>query len=567
MGVSLVEEIQTTYNLRDYQVEAIEAVERALRDGLKRVVVSLPTGTGKTIIFAHWLRSRPGPSLVLVHRDELVTQAVEKLEHVIPDRRVGVVKAERDDWDADIVVASVQSLRKQRLERYQPGHFRQIVVDECHHSPAPTYRKILDYLTADAVLGVSATPYRGDRVSLTTIFDKLVYSLPFPRAVQAGWLVDFVPFRVHSSTSIAGVKTTAGDFAAGELERAVNTDERNSLIVQAWLKLSENRRTIAFAAGVEHAYGLAALFREAGVAAEAVCGETPLKERREILERLRTGQTRVVTNAMVLTEGFDSPEVGCIVVGRPTKSVGLFTQMVGRGSRPAADKNNCLVIDVADRQGRHRVVSVAELIGADFVKDGESLVKSSLRRKELLNGEVGSLIASLRNLGELEIEQLETLVEDLTDAMSLGRPYPDWRDLYDAIIEEEEVQGTWQPPDGAEIDWSTSATERQVGRLVEFGWPEKYAKKLTKGKASVVLDQIRDAMEAWAQRRAKSWGFVLDLDEWRAAQLFGELWRIAPASEKQLKFLAKLGVDAHDLALSKGEAGLLIDHLLAHKRS
>jgi superfamily II DNA or RNA helicase len=565
--VTTVEEIQTTYNLRDYQVEAIEAVERALSSGLKRVVVSLPTGTGKTVIFAHWLRSRLGPSLVLVHRDELVTQAVEKLEHVIPDRRVGVVKAERDDWDADIVVASVQSLRKQRLERYQPGHFRQIVVDECHHSPAPTYRRILDYLVADAVLGVSATPYRGDRVSLSTIFDKLVYSLPFPRAVQAGWLVDFVPYRVQSSTSIAGVKTTAGDFAAGELERAVNTDERNSLIVQAWLKLGENRRTIAFAAGVEHAYGLAALFREAGVVAEAVCGETPLKERREILERLRTGQTRVVTNAMVLTEGFDSPEVACIVVARPTKSVGLFTQMVGRGSRPATDKNNCLVIDVADRQGRHRVVSVAELIGADFVKDGESLVKTSLRRKKILSGEVGTLIASLRNLEEIEIEQLETLVEDLTDAMSLGRPYPDWRDLYDAIIEDEEVQGTWQPPDGTEIDWSTSATERQVARLVEFGWPEKYAKKLTKGQASVVLDQIRDAMEAWAQRRAKSWGFVLDLDERRAEQLFGELWRITPASDKQLKFLAKLGVDAHDLALSKGEAGLLIDHLLAHKRS
>jgi ATP-dependent helicase IRC3 len=551
-----------SYELRDYQAQAIKAIDDAIASGLRRVVVSLPTGTGKTVIFAHWLRSRPCPSLVLVHRDELVVQAVEKLRDVNPDRRVGIVKAELDEWNADLVVASVQSLQRKRLERYQPGHFAQIVIDECHHATAPSYQRILDHLKAPVVIGVSATPFRGDRQSLSSVFERLVFSLSFPNAVKDGWLVDFVPYRVKSGISLEDVHTTAGDFALGELERAVNVDARNDLIVQSWLKLGENRRTIAFTVGVEHAYQLASLFRSAGVPAEALCGETPINERKGILKRLKSGETRVVTNAMVLTEGFDCPEVSCIVIGRPTKSVGLFTQMVGRGSRVSHGKNDCIVIDVADESGRHRVVSVAELIGYHNVKNGESLVKSSLRRKELLDTEIGAILEQLRDVGDLKVERLESMVEDFTDAMSLDTPYPDWREIYDEVIEDEDAVGQWQPSDGKEIDWSTPATERQVARLCDFGWPKDRAAALTKGQASVALDKVSEAINAWANRRVKSWMLVLDIDEYDAKKIFGELWRMAPASEKQLDFLNRLGLNVSGLVLSKGEASFLIDMLL-----
>lgn len=553
----LIEE--TRYTLRDYQAQAINAINRALDAGLRRVVISMPTGTGKTVVFAHWLRPRPTPSLILVHRDELVTQAVEKLTEVNADRKVGVVKAERDEWDADIVVASVQSLQRKRLQRYERGHFGQIVIDECHHATAPSYERILAHLDAPVVLGVSATPFRGDRQSLSKVFEKLVFALPFPQAVKDKWLVDFVPYRIRSGVSLEGVHTTAGDFAAGELERAVNVDKRNGLVVESWLRLGEGRRTIAFTAGVDHAYRLAEMFRAAGVAAEAVCGETPLSERRAILERLRSGETRVVANAMVLTEGFDCPDVACICVARPTKSVGLFTQMVGRGARLAADKDNCIVIDVADEGGRHRVVSVAELIGVAHVRDGESLVHAALRRKELLDTEVGALLNHIRRIEDLDIERLDSLVEDFTDAMSLGTPYPDWREIYDEISEDADATGNWESPDGTEIDWTTPATERQVKRLCEFGWPAQRATSLTKGQASVAIDRVREAMGAWAARRARSWGLVLGMDDPAIEDIFGQLWQIAPATEKQLARLRTLGLDVHDLALSKGEASMLIN--------
>jgi ATP-dependent helicase IRC3 len=368
---------------RPYQYEAVAALLAATARGMHRPLLVLPTGTGKTIVFALLVQRRRGRSLILAHRDELIQQAVEKLHLVDPTLPLGVVQAARDEHAAPTVVASVQTLsRRSRLARLVPD-FQTIVIDEAHHAPAPTYRRILEYCRAwhpdgPLVVGVTATPERGDRHSLRQVFDGIVYQKTLLEMMQAGYLVDLRALQVLLQADFDALRTQQGDFVEAELETLLLAANAPAQVLAAFQTHAAERKALLFTPTVALAYAMAETFCAAGIAAEALDGTTPLATRRAILQRLHTGATRVVANCAVLTEGFDEPSVDCIIVARPTQSAPLYQQMLGRGTRTYPGKTDCLILDVVGVSTRHTLHTAATLFGCDPAQLAQQSVLESL---------------------------------------------------------------------------------------------------------------------------------------------------------------------------------------------
>lgn len=386
--------------LRDYQKDCLARIRDAECRGVRRQVVVHPTGAGKTVVFASLIREKLAAgsglrALVLAHRDELIEQACRKLVTVWPESRglVGVVKAERDDLGARIAVASVQSLcRPARLAAYAEWGLPLVTVtDEAHHSPARSYLRIYEALSllpgqdigGRLHLGVTATPDRLDKVGLKHVFEEVVHALTISFLIESGYLVPVrgVLVPVDIDLDQARVDPETGDFTDASLARVVESPEVIEAIAKAWLERGEGRQTVAFTPSVASARMLAEALRSAGVAAAWVSGETPEEERRRTLQRFADGEITVVVNCGVLTEGYDCPEMSCVLVARPTKSRALYQQMVGRGLRlaPWIGKADCLVLDVAGSSLKHKLVTVASLEGKE---PGEPASSSSEEGEE-----------------------------------------------------------------------------------------------------------------------------------------------------------------------------------------
>lgn len=378
--------------LRPYQVEAADAVMAAKARGVTRPLVGLPTGTGKTIVFADLIRRRGGRALVLAHRDELITQAVDKIRMVWPTARPGIVKAERDETDALVVVASVQTVsRRARLARLAPT-FGTVVVDEAHHATADSYARVLTHVGAmdeggPLTIGVTATPERGDGKPLGDVWQEIVYQTPVLDMIRAGYLCDLRGIQVQIAADLDAVHVRGGDLAAGELDDELQAADAPTHVVEAWLRHAADRRaTLIFTATVRLAHGMAEAFQARGIPAEAVDGTTPLDDRRAMLQRLSRGETRVMANCAVLTEGFDLPAIDCIVMARPTQSRPSYIQMVGRGTRTLPGKKDCLVLDLVGNATRHSIQTIATLAGSEAGRirptDGESLLEAVARAEQ-----------------------------------------------------------------------------------------------------------------------------------------------------------------------------------------
>lgn len=360
--------------LRYYQRELVDAVWRDWAAGEKRVAVELPTGGGKTKTFAHIaerLRERGGRTLVLAHREELVDQGIDDLrEAMAPGARVGRMQgAVKQTVGVDACMAMVQTAATPGgLRAIARGAFTSMIIDECHHSAASTYRRVLDALPDAYVLGVSATLARSDRLALGDVFSKISYVKPITEMIREGWLVR--PRGRHvfiKGLDLSRVSRRGGDYADGALARAMMESLAPEAIVRAWQEHAKGRRTIGFAPTVEMAYLLAETFRKAGVPSRAVHGDQTAQgraERRAAMAAIRSGEIEVLWNVGVATEGFDVPEVSCVVMARPTSSAVLFTQCVGRGLRLHPGKTDCIVLDVVGVLGRHRLASLASLDGA-----------------------------------------------------------------------------------------------------------------------------------------------------------------------------------------------------------
>jgi superfamily II DNA or RNA helicase len=368
--------------LRPYQREAVTRIHEQLKPNRSTLLV-MATGTGKTQTFGavakHWDNGRV---LVLAHRDELIQQARSRLA-TMTGEFVGIEQAEWHAQAERIVVASVQSLcRESRLKRFQPDRFGLVIVDEAHHAVASTYRRILDHFEAAKVLGVTATPDRGDERAMEQVFDSVAFVYDIQDGIRDEYLcrVEVQAVRV-GAIDLSAVKTTAGDLNQGQLDAVLSSEEALHGIARPTIELAGDRRTILFTTSVDNAHRLAeVLNRYRPGAARAVDGGTSYDTRRDILRGHKAGEYQFLVNVGVLTEGYDDPGVACIAMGRPTKSRALYAQCVGRGLRPAPGKANCLVLDFVGNSGRHALVSALDILGGKW--DDETIARAKKDTEE-----------------------------------------------------------------------------------------------------------------------------------------------------------------------------------------
>jgi ATP-dependent helicase IRC3 len=343
--------------LRPYQREAIDAVIAARRSGVRRMLVCLPTGAGKTVVFAELARVAKRQVLVLAHREELLAQARDKIERALQSTSVVAIErgAERAPADARILVASIRSLHEERLAKVIAGRDIGLVIyDECHHAAAADNLRVLRTLGAfekewsGTLLGFTATTARGDGKGLDEVFEKIVYSQSLPKMIDDGYLAPLRGFRVSTAADLTRLSSSGADFREEELALAVDIEERNALVARSIQELARDRRTIAFCVTVAHAMNLARALQILGVRAGVVHGEMRSETRAEALAAFREGRIQVLTNVAVLTEGFDDPGVSCVAMARPTRSEGLYAQCAGRGTRLHPGKKDCLILDFVD---------------------------------------------------------------------------------------------------------------------------------------------------------------------------------------------------------------------------
>lgn len=394
----------SVFRPRPYQAEAIEGVRQQWAAGKRSTLIVMATGLGKTVTFSEIARrvlekSNDGRVLVLAHRRELIDQAARTL-YDMTGQTPGIEMAdERADMNTmfrakpRIVVASVQTLisgRKdnRRYMQFSPDEFRAVIVDEAHHAMANSYREIIDYFSQGSlVLGVTATPDRGDGEKLGPVFDSVAYDYGVRDAVSDGWLVPIRQRIVHcQGLDLSNVKTRAGDFVELELANILEQEENELMMVASMLEIVGDRRTLVFAANVSHAESIEEIInRHRPGQARLITGATHKQTRRAMLEDFDADEFQFLVNVGVATEGFDSPGVSAVVVMRPTKSRALYAQMIGRGTRPVREvahtlgeiddpdkrrdliagstKPDVLVVDYKGNAGSHKLVHATDILG------------------------------------------------------------------------------------------------------------------------------------------------------------------------------------------------------------
>jgi DNA repair protein RadD len=345
--------------LRPYQNDVIAEIEQAIAAGKRRIILVAPTGSGKTVIAAEIAKRAVEQHhyvLFLAHRREIITQTRDKL--IANGLSPGIVQAGLEKelrLQAPVQVASIQTLwaraMRSKTMPLPPGTV--LIIDEAHHARATTYQKIIEAYPDAVLYGLTATPCRGDGRGLGNVFETMIECPQVAELIVGGWLVKSRVYAPVPEDIAKGVKTQSGDYVINQLAGRMNTDQLVGDIVTHWHKHGEHRATVAFAVDVAHSVHIRDEFVKAGVRAEHLDGSTPKDERDAILARLKSSETQVLSNCMVLTEGFDCPDIGCIILARPTKQMGLFRQMIGRGLRPAASKTDLVILDHSGAVYRH----------------------------------------------------------------------------------------------------------------------------------------------------------------------------------------------------------------------
>lgn len=354
--------------LRPYQQEAFEHVFEQWDGGTRRTLVVMPTGTGKTIVFAKIVEEcvrRGCRVLIMAHRGELLDQAADKILKST-GLRCSIEKAEQTclgEWYR-VVVGSVQTLmHERRLKKFRPDYFDVIIIDEAHHCVSDSYQRVLQHFNSSDVLGVTATPDRADLKNLGSFFESLAYEYTMPQAIKSGYLVPIKALTVPLKIDISMVGVSAGDFKAGEIGTAL--DPYLYQIADQMVEYCMDRKTIVFLPLIATSQKFMRILNERGFVAAEVNGSSA--DRAEILQDFADGKYNVICNSMLLTEGYDCPAVDCIIVLRPTKSRPLYAQMVGRGTRlsPETGKEHLLLIDFLWMTERHELCHPASLICED----------------------------------------------------------------------------------------------------------------------------------------------------------------------------------------------------------
>lgn len=466
-------------SLRPYQNEAVQAIENEWETGHRRTLLVLPTGCGKTIVFSKVVADtvdQGGRALILAHRGELLEQAADKLK-----RSTGIDSAldKADSHGAGsflpVTVGSIQTLmRDNRLQEYAPDHFRAIVVDEAHHCLSESYKKVLGYFDAN-VLGVTATPDRGDMKNLGEYFESLAYEYTLPQAIKQGYLCPIKAQTIPLKIDLTKVRTQQGDYATGDLGNALEPylEQIADIIAEKY----SDRKSVVFLPLVAISQHFCRLLQERGVDALEVNGNS--KDRSEVLEHFDSMKSGVLCNSMLLTEGWDCPSVDCIVVLRPTKIRSLYTQMVGRGTRLHPGKDHLLILDFLWMTTKHELCRPTCLIckKEDEAKVIEQMMDESGEPVDINEDTVREVMDDVRRQREAALAQ--QLAEQRRKKAKLVDPLQ-----FEMSILDEDLQ-EYEPTFGWELE---EPTQRQLETIEKMGLnPDSIT---TKGYATMLLDRL-----------------------------------------------------------------------------
>ena len=380
-----------TIELRDYQQEATENLQKMREDGKTIALLYHATGVGKTITAATDAKAVGGRTLFLVNALKLASQAKDTFAKVWPEATLGEYTGSQKDMTQTVIFATVQSISKD-LEKFSPMDFDYLIVDECHHAAANTYQKIFTYFHPKFILGLTATPERSDGEDMLELFQNVAHKMDLKTAVERGVLVPIRCIRVKTNIDLTDVRINGIKYNSQDLESKLFIPERNQLIVDTYLKYVNGKKTVIFCASVDHAAEIAKLLRDSGVKAEAVSGRDRMEVREKILKDYETGSTNVLCACDLLNEGWDSPHTTVLFMARPTMSKTIYLQQLGRGTRRCPGKEDLLVIDFVDNANMfnmpyslHRVLDIAKYQPMAYVLAPEN--KRKLDQDMLFQGE------------------------------------------------------------------------------------------------------------------------------------------------------------------------------------
>ncbi|MCH9839402.1 DEAD/DEAH box helicase [bacterium] len=388
-------------SLRKYQSEAVSSVMNEWSKDVRSTLLVLPTGCGKTLTASEIIKLRrpEGKILWIAHTDELLKQAREAIE-AHTGLTCGVEKAEsRADLHSlfssdDVIIASRQTLTPSRMayRGMRRDMIGTLIVDEAHHATAAGYRKIIDHFSDAKVLGLTATPVRGDQVGLSAVFESVAYRYEIRDAIRDGYLCKIDQITINcSKIDLRDVKTLAGDLNQGQLAAIMKIEETLHQVAKPMVEEAKERPTIVFMPTMDSAREFARILTAYTSAHVAVVGgdSTP-EERYRAIEGFRSGEVQFLVNCMVLTEGFDAPRASCIAIARPTKSLSLYTQMIGRGLRIYPGKEDCLVLDFVGNAGKHELVTPLDVLSGkplaqDVKRDAKEAAANGMTVDEALD--------------------------------------------------------------------------------------------------------------------------------------------------------------------------------------
>ena len=527
--------------LRPYQSEALEAIHAACQRGVHRQLLALPTGGGKTVVFSELVNRREGRALVLAHRDRLIQQAASKLASVVGYHRLGIVKSDQNQFNAGVVVASVQTLSRSRRLEMMPK-FDTVIIDEAHRSAARIYTKIIDHVCGPdtLLLGVTATPERTDGIGLDSVYEEIVYQVGIMDLIDQGYLVPLRGRKITIEVDFSSLKsrrTADGfmDYRMDEVENLMEAGNWHENVAKGWLRFASDRRTIAFVPRVKMAYRLAEYLREQGIAAAALDGSTTLGEQRRLVHQFETGAIRFLANCDLFVEGADIPSIDCVLFARPTKSRIIYNQAIGRGTRlsPETGKTDCLVLDMVGASNRFDLCHLGTLAGVREVQPGETLREARQRQDE----------------------------EDAAAAAEKQR------ESLDGILHGHEVDLFTGTRSAQKFDWQVFPEQQfAILKLNTMTW--RVWRESDADNAPYYFEEI--SRQSPLQGAADTYleactACETDYKLWQ----FGgpqASWRSTPATEKQLLLLRKLRIKHEPTTITKGEAARLIDERFARSQ-
>ena len=517
------------YKLRPYQEKAINDVWTAFDHGEKTALIVLPTGCGKTISMAGIAEEqvkRGKRVLLLAHRNSLLVQGLKAIENATGIHvgfEGGKEHPQKEDY---IVVSSVQTLsREDRLHKFNPKAFGLIMVDEAHHIPAKSYQTIMGYFSEAKVLGVTATPKRGDHTDVSDLFGTVCSEYTLSEAIQDGWLSPIKVKQCPVSIDVSNVKIQSGDYAISEIGEALLP--YLDAVADAIIEHADNRKTIIFVPLVATAIGMVEIFRQKGIRADYVSGDR--KDSDSIMEQYHNGEIDILINSLLLTEGYDEPSIDCVVNLRLTKSEALYTQIIGRGTRLFPGKENLLVLDFLwQDKGRRKHFNMKTLIASEdksiLEEDLNAILEECSNQEDFEEKDVFESVEKIKkDVKQRREESLRKALEDKRYAKELaGKRKKEKQQQVEFILsygkanhlnkEGKDIDLVYEEENGPiwlihtkdkvleafgisdcildtsfSAEWmQEDATEKQIEMLKSFGMKEKYI--VCKGQACYLLE-------------------------------------------------------------------------------